>query len=204
MPTVEWSPPPRSRRAGRIPIWAGRLAAGALLTLATSLSSVAVAAECPGGPVYPKEPFVDANCDECFDLVDGDRLGVHSSLLGAFVGQPGECLVIPRGARLQAPKEVYLQWHVDGAVWLRGDVRVPGSEFGGGGLIVESSGDLHVDGTIAVGREGILELETTPTSEGASIYLGSGARLTSFHSPFLNARGVVADGDPSMSWAMAC
>ena len=170
----------------------------ALLLLLALSPAAAVATECPGSSLYPKEAFVDANCDECYHALDGDRLGVQSSLLGAFVGQPDECLVVPDGVLLRPPKSVTLDWFIDGAVWLRGDVKIPGGEFFSGYLDVEATGDLHVDGKIVVGRNGGIDLRTSPTSVGASIYIGDGAKLISYVSPTFYAEGVLSGNDPSI------
>lgn len=128
------------------------------LLLALSLlvaPTLARAAACVGDPGYPTAPFVDANCDACFDAADGDQAVTQVELEQQPFDVTG-CFVVPSGAHVNAKR---LEWGATVDITLLGSIAVSSRAFGDA-VIVRAGRKLTVGGILRTSLPGVRADET--------------------------------------------
>lgn len=145
-------------------------AAAAAFALTFVLPRLAGAAVCAGAPGYPTTPFVDANCDGCYDVADGDDADVTQAELEqqpfAFLG----CFVVPKGAHVDAARVYWVAQ--GGSITVLGNVAAASSNDGDGIF-------FYADETITIGgslRSDLVGVRTDETPR-VSISLQAAHRI---------------------------
>lgn len=130
---------------------AALLAAVSILVAPT----VAHAAACVGDAGYPTVPFVDANCDGCFDGADGDDEVAQAELEQQPFLVPG-CFVVPAGVHVNAKS---IDWRADVDLTTLGTIAVASRDVGDQ-VRIRADRKLVVGGSIRTSLPGVRSDET--------------------------------------------
>lgn len=133
----------------------------AALTLLV-LPALAHGAACVDDPGYPTVPFIDANCDGCFDLGDGDDADVSQAELEQQPFVILGCFVVPAGVHVIAKS---IDWRAEGDLTTLGSIAVASRSMGDE-IRLRANGKLTVGGSIRTSLPGVRsdETDTAPVS----------------------------------------
>jgi hypothetical protein len=135
--------------------------------------SLGHAAACAGDSGHPKAPFLDANCDGCFDTADGDDADVTQAELEQQPFQIPNCLVVPKGAHVVASEIYWRGGDQTGHITILGDVAIVHNGQNGT-LRLQTSGAITVGGKL----RGKLPHTESATTGQANILLQARTGIT--------------------------
>lgn len=159
----------------------------ALLCAAPFLAPANVHAACAGAPGYPKVPFIDANCDACFDVADGDDADISQAELEQQPFNIDGCFVVPEGAHVVGKKFTWRTYDPTGDMTILGDVGIV-SSTDGDGVFLSAGGKLTVGGPV---RASLVKVRTEETPN-VRVLLEGARGVEILPRTKISARGAVA------------
>lgn len=156
----------------------------AAVLILCAVPTFARAAACPGQPGHPRVPFIDANCDGCFDVADGDDADVTPAELTQQPFLIPGCFVVPKGAHVTIAGALYWRTQdVGQSVSIFGDVAVVSNR--NESLRIVARNELTIGGNI---RTSLVNVRTDE-SPRANITLEGGRGVAVLPGARLNAKG---------------